>query len=120
MSRPAHLNKSLSELKSMIDSGRIVQVSVCSPGYGNFCGIITAIDLDDMYGYPITVKSLNGEYEATFREDGYLYAVFDHSYITLIDEDQKTDGGFAQFMQLAAEEGVSVEVAMKLYNSFKQ
>lgn len=120
MSRPAHLNKSLSELKSMIDSGRIVQVSVCSPGYGNFRGIITAIDLDDMYGYPIKVKSNKGDYEATFQADGYLYAVFDHSYITLVDEDQNTDGMFERFMKLAAEEGVSVEVAMKLYNSFKQ
>jgi 23S rRNA C2498 (ribose-2'-O)-methylase RlmM len=56
--------------------------------------------------------------------DGYEYQPGeDNCYIVLVDDVAKptqVDGSFESFMKLAAEEGVSVEVAMKLYNSFKQ
>jgi hypothetical protein len=136
MSRVARITKSLSEIKRIIDSGVKLQVIYHSPNIvdGEIDGTITDCR-DDSDPYPISV-TLAHNLRCTFTSDGYEYENRNYNYITLKDDDgydynifrdaeesieppTQPDGKFESFMQMAADEGVSVEVAMKLYKNFK-
>lgn len=125
MSRIVRITKSFDELRDIIESGNRIQV-IFRSSVAEEDGLIGHITDCASPGvqFPITVAFSNWTF-CTFTADGYEYqpGENDECYIMLLDDVVKQTqvcGKFESFMKLAAEEGVSVEVAMKLYNSFTQ
>jgi hypothetical protein len=117
MSRVACITKSLSEIKRIIDAGGKIPVAYSTTTNSFITGY------RNCETYPLIVTFDDGS-NVTFTADGYRYFYDDNvnHYITLEEKPvlSTPNETFERFMKLAAAEGVSVEVAMKLYSSFKQ
>jgi UDP:flavonoid glycosyltransferase YjiC (YdhE family) len=115
MSRVARITKSLSEIKRIIDAGGKIPVAYITHSF------ITGYT--NCKTYPLIVNFANGS-NVTFAADGYRYFSDDRAnhYITLEENPvlSTPNETFERFMKLAATEGVSAEVAMNMYSSFKQ